>query len=148
MVCSKQAVLNFTIFLWQWCWVLSKKRESHRPLYSRETWSSPRTTDAQLWLFSSKFQTFRHGQPNWADRFLCIWGIFSQTISRGFLQRQSCKRQLFLQKIYFFYKIFSLDSNQNSAKNANIADCLKKHLKTHKTKQINSQIIWQETSED
>ena len=41
--------------------------------------------------------------------------------------------------------MFSLDSNQNSVKNANIDDCLKKHLETHKTKQINCQIIWRET---
>jgi hypothetical protein len=37
-----------------------------------------------------------------------------------------------------------LDKNQHSIKNANIAD-LKKHLETHKTKQINCRNIQQET---
>ena len=36
-----------------------------------------------------------------------------------------CKYLLFLHNLFF------------SIKNANIADCLKKHLETHKTKQIN-----------
>ena len=40
----------------------------------------------------------------------------------------------------------SLDWNQNSIKNANIADCLKKHLEAHKTKQINCWIIWRESA--
>ena len=30
-------------------------------------------------------------------------------------------------------------------KNANIADCSKKHLETHKIKQINCLIFWQKT---
>ena len=53
--------------------------------------------------------------------------------------------QLLIVNIYFFYKMFSLDWNQNSIKNADIADCLKKIWKLIKTKQINCQIIWHET---
>ena len=51
--------------------------------------------------------------------------------------------QLLTVNIYFLYKIFSLDKNQYSIKNANIAD--KKDPETHKTKQIKCWIIHQET---
>ena len=34
--------------------------------------------------------------------------------------------QLLVVNIYFFYKIFSFDKNQNSIKNAYIADCLER----------------------
>ena len=45
-----------------------------------------------------------------------------------------CKYLLFLQDFFFRLK-------PKQYKNANIADCLKKHVETDKTKQINYQII-------
>ena len=60
-------------------------------------------TPNEAFLSSSKSQTFRLGQTNWADKFWGIFGIFSQTISTYFgtvspLSMFSIIQPLFLQK--------------------------------------------------
>jgi hypothetical protein len=49
--------------------------------------------------------------------------------------------QLLIVNIYFFQQDFFFTLKPKQYKNANIADCLKKHLETHEAKQINCQII-------
>ena len=55
--------------------------------------------------------------------------------------------QLLIVNIYFVYKIFSLDWNQNSIKNDNIADCLKKIWKLVKQNKLSVDIWWETVRE-
>ena len=113
----------------------------------REQSSKEKQTGRAIVADRKSKELLKTGSDNiiyWLSRYSFLLGF----ISRVFLLRQiwivkysikystvDCKYLLFLQDFFFRLK-------PKQYKNANIADCLKKHLETHKTKQIIWWNIW------